>query len=71
LCEEIATKYFQVHLDRIKASFCIDKKFKGEVVIHMILDSRQLDVQAFHFKLTISRHVDAMMREAFDVNLVT
>jgi len=43
----------------------------GWVVIHGILDSRQLDVQAFHFKLTISHHVDAMMREAFDVNLVT
>ncbi len=39
--------------------------------IPRLLDSKHLDVQASHFKLTISHNVEAMMRESKDVNLVT
>jgi hypothetical protein len=61
-------KNFQVHLDWIKTTFCVEQKLKGGTMIYGILDSRQLDVQAFHFILTMNHNVDVMMHEAFDMN---
>jgi hypothetical protein len=58
LCEKNATKNFHPHLDKINVTFCVGKKIKGGVVVVGLLDSRQLDVQAFYFRLTISHNVD-------------
>jgi hypothetical protein len=44
---------------------------KGRSVVPRLLDSKHLDVQVSHFKLTMSHNVEAMMRESKDVNLVT
>ncbi len=55
-----ATTDFLPHLDEIKVAFYVSKKIKGGVVIVGLLDSRQLDVQAFYFRLTMSRNVEAI-----------
>ncbi len=56
------------HLILIKSTFFVDKKLKGRSIVPGLLDSRQLNVQAFHFKLTMSHNVEAMMQESKDVN---
>jgi hypothetical protein len=61
ICEETTTNNFLPHLDLIKYAFCVDKKLKGGSIILGLLDSRQLDLQASHFKLTMSHNVEAIM----------
>jgi hypothetical protein len=61
ICEETTTNNFLPHLDLIKYAFYVDKKLKKGFIVFGLLDSRQLDVQAFHFKLTMSHNVEAMM----------
>ncbi len=38
MCEKTTMNNFEVDLDRIKATFCVDIKLKGEVMIYGILD---------------------------------
>jgi len=71
ICEETTTNNFLPHLDLIKYAFYVDKKLKKGFIVFGLLDSRQLDVQAFHFKLTMSHNVEAMMWESKYANLVT
>jgi len=62
---------FLLHLDNLKVAFCVRKKIKGDVVVVGLLDSRQLDVQASYFTLTMSHNAEVVMHEPSDVNLVT
>ncbi len=71
MCEENAARKFLPHLDYIKVTLCVGKKTKRGVVVLGLLDSRQLDVQAFYFRLMMSHNVKIMMWEPRDVNLVT
>jgi hypothetical protein len=71
ICEEIVASNFLPHLYLIKLAFCVDKKLKGGSIVPRLLDSKHLDVQASHFKLTMSHNVEAMMRESKDVNPIT
>jgi hypothetical protein len=54
LCEEISTKNFPLHLDKIKLAFCVDKKIRGGrgggYMVLRLLDLRLLDVHASYFK---------------------
>jgi hypothetical protein len=61
ICEETGTSNFLPHLILIKSTFFVDKKLKGRSIVPGLLDSRQLDVQASHFRLTVSHNVEAMM----------
>ncbi len=71
ICEETIASNFFPHLYLIKFAFCVDKRLKGGSIVPSLLDSKHLDVQAFHFRLTMSHNVDAMMEESKDVNLIT
>jgi hypothetical protein len=47
LCEENVTRNFFPHLDHIKVAFYVGRKIKRGVVVSRLLDSMQIDVQAF------------------------
>jgi hypothetical protein len=67
ICEDIIASNFLPHLVLIKSTFFVDK-LKGGSRVPGLLDSRQLDVQASHFSLTMGHNVEAMMWESNDVN---
>jgi hypothetical protein len=70
ICEETIISNFLPHLNLIKYALCVNKKLKGGSIVLRLLDSRQLDVQASHFKLTMNHNVEVVMQESKDVNLV-
>jgi hypothetical protein len=71
ICEEITINNFLPHLDLIKYALYVNKKLKGGSIVHGLLDSRQLDVQVFHFNFTMNHNVEAVMWDSKYVNLVT
>jgi hypothetical protein len=72
LCEEISTKNFSLHLDKIKVAFCVDKRGGGKGwMVFRLLDSRLLDVDSSYFKLTMNHNVETMMWKPTNVNLIT
>ncbi len=47
LCEKNVIMNFLPHLDHLKVAFYVGKKIKGGVMVPRLLDSMQINVQAF------------------------
>jgi hypothetical protein len=69
-CEKIISNNFFPHLEEIKFSLFVDKKFKGGFAVFGLLDLRRLDVQTFHFQFTMSHNVEKMMQKSTNVNFI-
>jgi hypothetical protein len=68
ICEETIAGNFFPHFNLIKFALCVNKRLKRRFIVLRLLDSRQLDVQASHFRLTMNHNVEGMMHDSKDVN---